>query len=422
MCTNFRTGNLSKVLGYTMPTLHQGPRWYVDFYCIDPAQNKMRRKRYYIGDGMKVSDKKRRAAEIIEVLTKQLLQGWNPFVATDETRGFVKFDDCVERYLEHVDRMDRKKTRDSYRSRVNILKEYIATLPSPILYVYQFDEAFCTDFMDWIYLDRESSPRTHNNYRGWLYGFSEFMIARKYIKYNPVQHIKTIAEHEKFRKDLTPEMLRQMSEHLQEVDKAFYLACLMQYYTFIRPGELSHLKVGDISVAKQTIFVSKDFSKNWRDAEVGLNKDIIKLMLDLKVFSFPSDYYLFGEGFRPNAERMGSDQFNKRWKIMRKALGWKDCYQFYSLKDTGIRDLANAQGVVVARDQARHRDITTTNRYIQQHGVQAGTLGFEGNLSYSRKGEEKDAAEPSEKPAEGQTDAPTDNSTSDEKTPQKQPE
>ncbi len=69
---------------------------------------------------------------------------------------------------------------------------------------------------------------------------------------------------------------------------------------------------------------------------------------------------------------------------MRNALGWKDCYQFYSLKDSGIRDLANSQGVVVARDQARHSDVATTNKYIQNHGVQDETLNFEGNLTYTR--------------------------------------
>ena len=70
---------------------------------------------------------------------------------------------------------------------------------------------------------------------------------------------------------------------------------------------------------------------------------------------------------------------------MRKALKWDKCYQFYSLKDSGIRDLANAHGVVVARDQARHSDISTTNRYIQRHGVQYETLNFEGNLIYYEK-------------------------------------
>ena len=146
----------------------------------------MRRKRYYIKDSLSVSEKKRRASEIMDVLTKQLAQGWNPWVTDDESRGFVYFDNCLERYLDYVDRMDRKKTHQSYRSRVNILREFITSQVNPIKYAYQFDIGFCNDFIDWIYLDRESSPRTRNNYRGWLYGLAEFLIARKHINTNPV--------------------------------------------------------------------------------------------------------------------------------------------------------------------------------------------------------------------------------------------
>ena len=196
---------------------------------------------------------------------------------------------------------------------------------------------------------------------------------------------------EKFRKDLTPEMLKTMTKYLTEHDKSFLLACLMQYYTLIRPGELSNLKIGDISLKNQTIFVSKTFSKNHRDADVGLNKIIIKLMLDLDIFKSTSDCYIFSHDFKPGKEHVGSDQFNKRWKTMRNALKWSDCYQFYSLKDSGIRDLANSEGVVVARDQARHRDISTTNRYIQKHDVQPGTLNFEGNMVYEKPKAKDDA-------------------------------
>ena len=369
-------------MGYTPPTLHKGVRWFVDFSAHDPARGLMRRKRYYITDNLSISAKKHRAAEIMEVLTKQLSQGWNPWLTNDESRGFVLFENCLERYSEYVDRMDRKRTRQSYSSKVNILKDFIAVQTNPIKYAYQFDVTFCTDFIDWIFLDCESSPRTRNNYRGWLYSLAEFLIARKHIKTNPVEHIRVMPEHEKFRKDLSPQMLKQMATHLNKVDKPFYLACLMQYYTLIRPGEMSNLKIGDISIKRQSVFVSKEFSKNHKDAEVGLNKIVIKLMLDLGIFNYPNDFYLFGSKFKPSKEKYGAYQFNIRWKAMRKALNWDDCYQFYSLKDSGIRDLANAQGVVVARDQARHSDISTTNKYIQKHGVQQVTLNFEGNLTY----------------------------------------
>ena len=382
MCANFLSGNVSELVGYTYPKLHKGKDWYVDFYARDPATNKMKRKKYWITSELRVSEKLRRATEIINVISKQLMEGWNPWVTNDESRGFVHFENCLERYSEYVDRMDRKRTRQSYSSKVNILKDFIATLSNPIEYAYQFDVTFCTDFIDWIFLDRESSPRTRNNYRGWLYSLAEFLIARKHIKTNPVEHIRVMPEHEKFRKDLTPQMLKQMATHLNKVDKPFYLACLMQYYTLIRPGEMSNLKIGDISIKKQSIFVSKDFSKNHKDAEVGLNKIVIKLMLDLGIFNYPNDYYLFGSKFMPSKDKYGAYQFNVRWKTMRKALNWDDCYQFYSLKDSGIRDLANAQGVVVARDQARHSDISTTNKYIQKHGIQQVTLNFEGNLTY----------------------------------------
>lgn len=382
MCSKFCTGKSSDIVGYTPPTLHKGVRWFVDFSAYDPARGLMRRKRYYITDNLSISAKKHRAAEIMEVLTKQLCQGWNPWLTNDESRGFVLFENCLERYSEYVDRMDRKRTRQSYSSKVNILKDFIAVQTNPIKYAYQFDVTFCTDFIDWIFLDRESSPRTRNNYRGWLYSLAEFLIARKHIKTNPVEHIRVMPEHEKFRKDLSPQMLKQMATHLNKVDKPFYLACLMQYYTLIRPGEMSNLKIGDISIKRQSVFVSKEFSKNHKDAEVGLNKIVIKQMLDLGIFNYPNDFYLFGSKFKPSKEKYGAYQFNIRWKAMRKALNWDDCYQFYSLKDSGIRDLANAQGVVVARDQARHSDISTTNKYIQKHGVQQVTLNFEGNLTY----------------------------------------
>ena len=131
-----------------------------------------------------------------------------------------------------------------------------------------------------------------------------------------MENIKVLPEHEKFHKDLSPLMLKQMAAHLNKVDKPFFLACMMQYYTLIRPGEMSNLKIGDISIKDQSIFVSKEISKNRKDAAVGLNAMIIKLMLDLGTFKYPNS----------------------------------------------------------------HSDIATTNRYIQSHGVQHETLNFEGYL------------------------------------------
>ena len=376
------SNTMGDVLGFTYPKLHKGKDWYIDFYAFDPAMGKLRRKKYMLSNIPKITERRRRSDELIEGLTRKLRSGWNPWVESDGVRGYTLFDECLERYVDYVCKMGRKETIQNYTSRVKVLRDYVSTRTLPIKYVYQFDSAFVTDFLDWAYLDRENSPRTVNNYRGWLFSLAEFFIRRKYIKENPVKEIKALKEDDKYRKDLTPAMLKKMHRHLKKTDPHFLLACLMEYYTFIRPTELSFLKLSDFNLKECTVFVSKVFSKNKRDAFVGLNETIIKLMISLEIFKYPGNFYLFGKDFIPGETRLGPDRFNKRWTKMRKVLKWDDCYQFYSLKDSGIRDLANSEGVVVARDQARHTDITTTNKYIQGGGmkVHAETKTFRGSL------------------------------------------
>lgn len=98
---------------------------------------------------------------------------------------------------------------------------------------------------------------------------------------------------------------------------------------------------------------------------MGLNDEVLKLMLDIDLFRHPSQCYIFGDKMRTCMTKASSEIFRRWWKKVRKALKWGDEYQFYSLKDSGIRDLANAAGIVIARDQARHTDVATTNKYLQ---------------------------------------------------------
>ena len=139
----------------------------------------------------------------------------------------------------------------------------------------------------------------------------------------------------------------------------------MEYYTFIRPIELAQIKLEHIHVAEQKVFVPASISKNRKDGMVGLNDEIIKLMIELRVFDKPSQSFLFGKDFKPSEKQSDSRIFREYFTKVREALKWDDSKQFYSLKDSGIRDLANAEGIVVARDQARHSDISTTNKYLK---------------------------------------------------------
>ena len=367
--------------GFTLPRLHVCKTWYVSFYARDPASNKMKRKKYQISDKLPVRLKNEKAAFLIGRLTNLLHEGWTPWSELNVNSGIHGYKgilSCLDEYLRMVESKSRKKTFVSYSSRVNILRAFI--VDNPIKYVCEFDSRFCSCFLEWLQYKRNACPRTINNYRGWLHGLCVFFINHKLIICNPVEKISVIQEHEKIRKDLSSEMLHKLSVYLQENDLRFYLACLMEYYTMIRPSELVNLTIGDISVSEQSIYVDGRYSKNHKSAIVGLNDSILCVMQALEIFGNPSCYYLFSSNLAPGKEKISPDAFNRRWKKVREKLGWPRCYQFYSLKDSGLRDLANAEGIVTARDQARHSDVAVTNKYLQNHKAPETTKHFKGAL------------------------------------------
>lgn len=373
----------SEVLSFTYPRLHTGKSWYVDFTSHDPATGTMRRKKYMLDSIGKITDRRKRAQELIESLMSLLRSGWSPWVNVEDNRGYTLLEDALQKYEKWLEKQPKLKTRQSYSSKLNVLREYINGRVLSPKYVYQYNTSFVSDFLDWLYIDREVAGRTRNNYRLWCSSLASFFMEREYISSNPVLKTKQVAEEAKKRQPLTPKMLQALRTYLLgKGNKIFFLACMMEYYTMIRPTELVHIKISDISLKEQSVFVSAEFSKNKRDGKVGLNEEIIKLMLDIDLFKNPGEYYIFGDKLRPCKTVASSEIFRREWKKVRRALGWSDDYQFYSLKDSGIRDLANAKGIVIARDQARHTDIATTNKYLQGRDmpVHKETKDFKGSL------------------------------------------
>ena len=388
MCSTKRRGaSLNSIIPYTLPKLHTGKNWYIDFKAYDPLEQKMKRKKYMLDSIAKISDRKKRGAEIIANATSRLRSGWNPWIEASTERQYAKFSEVTSLYIRYIEKLTsnntlKKKTAYDYQSRMNMLLEYNSTRSNPITYIYQFDQCYISDFLDYILLDRDSTARTRNNYRTWLSAFCTWLQEKKYIDHNPTERIKALVEGEKRRSALTAPDLTRLKEYLGETNRHFLLACMMEYYTFIRPDELSNVRLSDINIKEQKVFISSTISKNRRDGMVGLNDTVIKMMIELEVFENPSHFYLFGKQFKPNAIKADSRIFREFFNKVRAFLKWPNSYQFYSLKDTGIRDLANSEGIVVARDQARHSDVATTNRYLKGDSlaVHEETKHFKGGL------------------------------------------
>ena len=371
------------IVQFTLPRLHKGKQWYVDFFAYDPARGKMRRKKYMLDHYKNEQDRENIAAILIHNIFEKLKVGWNPFV---NARQFTEFSTVLQRYHDYTVVAEQKgilraKTAVDYRSRLNQMKIYLQEVDTGIKYVYQFDRSFAVDFLDYLILDKDVSPKTRNNYRTWLSTFGTWLKDRLYIDDNPIDEIHMLKEEEKFRDPLTAADLVRLRDYTMKYNPPFYLACMMEYYCFIRPDELRYVRIGDISIKDQTVYVHPEFAKNRKGQVVALNDNLLKIMIKQKVFDHPSNEFLFGHKLVPGPEKIYVNQFRIEWAKVRKALGWPKSYQFYSLKDSGIRDLANAEGIVVARDQARHSDVSVTNKYLKNSNVaHEETKHFKGEL------------------------------------------
>lgn len=383
-----KSASAYEVLNFTYPKLHTGKVWYVDFFIFDPVSQTKKRKKYNISPHYRPAERKRIASNLITAICEKLRKGWNPWIDNSTSAQYSLFSKVLANYEKYIERMEKvgtlkASTHARYNSYLKVFIDWVDEKPIPLIYLYQLDTATISDFLDYLIIEKDVSACTRNNYLQWLSTFCTYLVEKGAMSANPTKEIRKLRESQKFREQLSSVQLRMMREFLMKHNRHFLLACMMEYYTFIRPEELSCIKIEDISIKGQRVRLSGKFTKNRKNGMVGLNDEIIKLMIDLDIFSHTSSDYLFGTpDFRPSPKKQSGRIFRNAFKKLRGYLGWPACYQFYSLKDTGIRDLANAEGIVVARDQARHSDISTTNKYLKgsELTVHEETKHFKGYL------------------------------------------
>lgn len=367
---------LEKIKSYTPPTLHYGRETYISFNAYDPAEGRMKRKRIKL-NAIEPKQRKKYANDLIKRLTEKLIMGWNPWIGKENGTAYMLFRDCCEKYRQYIDKLlkdgtYRYETHKSLASYLKNMMDWNDKRLIPITYIYQFDKDFCVQFLDEIYINRDNTAFTHDNYLGFLRQFGHWCCQKNFLKTVPTEGLSVLGRgaKKKKRKTIEPHHLNMIHDYLEKKNKHFLLASYILYYCFIRPAEMARLKIGNINLAKQTIYIEDTISKNKKDGTITLPVKVIHLMLDLDIFSSPSNYYLFSDGFIPGRKKVSEKIFRDYWaRYVRKDLSLPDTYKFYSLKDTGITDMLRHQDVLSVRDQARHSSILMTDTYTP-HDIQ----------------------------------------------------
>ena len=379
---------ITDIYQWTQPRLTVGKRSYIHFAAFDPETGKMKRKKIHLGRCKTKTELNATSQRIIKRLVEKLSSGWNPWIDTDNHLEYSSFADVCDKYREYIYKClksgdMREQTTTSYLSYLNIFQHWGTR--AGITYIYQLDKRKVSAFMDYVYIERNNTLQTRNNYLCWLKVFSHYLLERCYINIDPTTGMSVIKKRgNKQRKILPDKVLVKLKEHLEKNNRHYLLACYLIHYCFIRPHEMSLLKIQDINLRKCTMRISGDISKNHYDAVITLPKHVIMLMLDLHVFDSPGDFYIFSDRFRPGKRRKSEKAFRDFWnKKLRPVIGLDKEYKFYSLKDTGITNMLRAKtDILSVRDQARHSNIAITDTYTPKDIADANELfiNYEGVL------------------------------------------
>lgn len=364
------TNGVAAALQYTMPEYKESATCcYIEFYAFDPAIGRMRRKRIKTNRVKGVNNRRKYARGVITRLREQLEHGWNPWM-TKELGDLLTFEEAVRRYESHIEKMIasgyfRKETYAGYRSYVKIMRQFIREV-KPIYYAYQFDRSFCIDFLDYVFVDRDNGAQTRNNYLNFLRVFSGFLVEKGYLATKPTEGISPISKrlYQKGRTVIPVDVIGKIAGYCKVHDRPFLLACYLLYYCFIRPVEMTRLRVRDFNLKDGTITIPASCSKNKKQQTVTVPKKVLYYALDNGVFKAPMEDFIFSEKLKPGPIEIDPKIFRDHWSKLRKPLNLKDEWKFYSLKDTGITEMLRAKmPAIKVRDQARHSSLAITEIY-----------------------------------------------------------
>ncbi len=362
---------MNQIIAWKTPVFHQKSECYVSFQAYDPLSGRLKTKKIMLGHIKGKTNQRKYAEDLIKRLTEQLSSGWNPWIEAVQPLEYALWDDVISKYKDYLVKLCnehslREESYVDYSSRVHILEQWKAEKRIPLTYVYQWDRQTITKFLDYVFIERNNTITTRNNYLTWLKSFTSYLVERGYLSSNPTEGLGRIKNRHKKDRDVIPDdVMKQIRAYLYEKNKHYLLACEILHYLFVRPRELSFLKIGDFHLQTQTLTLHGAHTKNGNDATITLPSHVIRLMIDLNVFSYPSHYYLFSDRFSPGEARKSEKIFRDYWcRNLRKALGFSERYKFYSLKDTGITNMLKANADVLSvRDQARHSSILITDIY-----------------------------------------------------------
>lgn len=356
-------------MGYVPAEAHFGDLTYVELQAVDPATGLLRKKRYKLNRIKGAVERKAHARDLVAELNFKLRQGWSPWSKEEAPRAMHSLREVIATYVDHRERTAKGRSLHNYITRARVFKEWAATeglLDRPVMNI---ERRHLQKFLDHVLDVRKVNPVTYNGYKRYTTAMFGWMVERDYRTTNPGDGLRRMRTEEKFRTLITPEERKACLEWFAKHDPPMVIVCLFVFHVLLRPrSELTRIRVENVDLENGVVNVEGTRSKSKRIRRPAIPKVMMPYLIDAPFTRCAPSDFIIGRGMRPGPIPTGYNVMGDRWNKMRAALGWGKDKVLYSLRDSGIVQLiADGVELHLVMRQADHREIATTNRYVQHY-------------------------------------------------------
>lgn len=365
-------------------------KWYIFFSIRNPKTDKMERFRKF--DGLhKCKSLQQRyalAEERKQYWTHKIKSGWSPW---DENNSNVVYQDTLQyshiariygnkrssnktfrffsnQYINQVTGLS-SSTISTYKSKLRIFSQWLEVHYGDDNDISSIDNQVILAFFLWIINDQKRSAVTINKYKQILSQVFDYAIKQKYIRANPVFNIP----HASVSCDMAPRPvqegdIKQFLKYIDKADPQVGLVIRFEFNCFIRPKEIKLMQIKWIDFVVGTITIPRHILKTRHDRVAVIPHNFLVWLREVhKLHTYPKQFYVIGNEYKPSAKPWGSDNtIRRRFNEVRKRLDMPLEYKLYSWKHSGnVRAERDNMPMVDRMFQNGHSSIKTTEIYTR---------------------------------------------------------
>jgi integrase len=264
-----------------------------------------------------------------------------------------------------------ERTTESIKSVLELFVSFLEENDKSDLQASELNKKDILEFRDSI-LKKGCSTRTANNYIGYVNMVFNYMVTRGGIETNPFGKIKKLKQQDSLKHREISKDERDILKPALMKDKALWLYVQFIYYCWLRPREITFLRVKNLDLANGKIFVNAAETKNKRSNFVNIPAPFLA---ELKRIDFPTidNQYIFAKDGKEKMfgyEKFADNRFSVYHSKVRDKLNLSKEINLYGWKRSGVCDAyRSGVGIFDIMQHGRWQNLKEVQTYLNKSGL-----------------------------------------------------